>query len=120
MATILVIDDEQITRSILHAVLEEDGHQVLEASNGRVGLALYQERHVDLIITDIVMPEMSGIDLMLELTRKNHNVKVIAISAGLNSDRGLRVATALGARRTFHKPFNVEEIRRSVRDVLAH
>ena len=45
------------------------GYEVLEASNGRLGLALYRERSADLIITDIVMPEMSGLELMLELTR---------------------------------------------------
>ena len=73
---------------------------------------------MDLIITDIVMPEMSGIDVILELTKRRPNVKVIAISGGLKSESVLRLAKTLGARRTFHKPFNVDEIRLSVRDVL--
>ena len=60
MATILIIDDQAPIRALLRAALEGDGHEVLEASNGRLGLALYRERSVDLIITDMLMPEHIG------------------------------------------------------------
>ena len=86
MATILVIDDQKPIRALLRLVLEGAGHDVLEASNGRLGLELYQKRSVDLIITDIVMPEMNGLELMLELTRNFLNVKVIAMSGGLEGE----------------------------------
>ena len=76
--------------------LEGVGHEVLEASNGRLGLALYRERSADLIITDIVMPEMSGLELMLELTRNFPNVKVIAMSGGLESEGPLTRGQAVG------------------------
>ena len=66
MATILVIDDQKPIRTLLRLVLEGAGHDVLEASSGRLGLELYRERSADLIITDIVMPEMDGLELMLE------------------------------------------------------
>ena len=115
MATILVIDDQEAIRSLLRLVLEGAGHKVLEASNGRLGLALYREKSADLIITDIVMPEMNGLELMLELTKSFLNVKVIAMSGGLESEGGLTVAKLLGARQTFQKPLDMGELLSAVR-----
>jgi len=120
MATILVIDDQELIRSLLRAALEGAGYQVLEASNGRLGLELYRERSADLIITDIVMPEMDGLEMILELTRNFLNVKVIAISGGLESEGRLNVAKLLGARQTFQKPFDMEQLLSAVRYDLAH
>ena len=120
MARILVIDDQEPIRSLLRIILEGAGHEVLEASNGRLGLELYRERSADLIITDIVMPEMDGLELLLELTRKFLNVKVIAISGGLASGGALDVAKLLGARHTFKKPLDMEQLLSAVRYDLAH
>jgi CheY-like chemotaxis protein len=120
MATILVIDDQEPVRSLLRLVLEGAGHDVLEASNGRLGLELYQKGSADLIITDIFMPEMTGLELMLELTRNFLNVKVIAISGGLEGEGGLTAAKLLGVRQTFQKPLDMEELLSAVRYDLAH
>ncbi len=120
MATILVIDDQEPIRSQLRDALEGDGHEVLEASNGRLGLELYREQSADLLITDIVMPEMSGLEMMLELTRSFPNVKVIAMSGGLEREGGLNAAKLLGARQTFQKPLDIGELLDAVRDDLAH
>ena len=120
MATILVIDDEEPIRSLLRAVLEGDSHQVLEASNGRHGLELYRERSADLIITDLVMPEMNGIEMIMELTRAFLDVKVIAMSGGVESEGVLRVAKLLGARQTLRKPFGMDKLLSVVRYELAH
>ncbi len=120
MATILVIDDQAPIRALLRVALEAAGHEVLEASNGRLGLKLYRERPVDLVITDIVMPEMDGLEMILELTRNFLNVKVIAMSGCLESEGQLRVAKLLGARQTFQKPLDMEELLSAVRYDLAH
>jgi DNA-binding NtrC family response regulator len=120
MATILVIDDQEPVRSLLRLVLEGAGHDVLKASNGRLGLELYQKRSADLIITDILIPEMNGLELMLELTRNFLNVKVIAISGGLEGEGALTVAKLLGARQTFQKPLDMEELLSAVRYDLTH
>jgi len=120
MATILVIDDQESIRALLRAALEGDGHDVLEASNGRHGLALYRERSADLLITDMLMPEMDGLELMLALNRSFPSVKVIAMSGGLESAGPLNVATLLGARQTFQKPFDMDKLLRAVRYELAH
>ena len=67
MVSILVIDDEAIIRVLLRSDLEAAGYEVTEAVNGREGLELYRHRPADLGITDIVMPEMNGLDMLLEL-----------------------------------------------------
>jgi two-component system, response regulator, stage 0 sporulation protein F len=119
MATILVIDDHEPIRSFLRTVLQGAGHQVFEAANGRLGLELYRERCPDLIITDIVMPEMNGLEMMWELSRRFLNVKVIAISGSLDSENGLKAAKQLGACQTFQKPLDTEELLGAVRYDLA-
>ena len=120
MGTILVIDDQEPIRTLLRAALEEDGHQVLEASNGLLGLERYRERAADLIIIDMLMPEMNGLELMAELTRSFLNVKVIAMS-GVPQRRkgGLQAATLLGARQTFQKPLEIRALLDAVRYELA-
>jgi DNA-binding NtrC family response regulator len=120
MATILVIDDQEPIRALLRIALEGAGHEVREASNGRRGLERYRERAADLIITDLLMPEMTGLELLLELTRTFLNVKVIAISGALEGEGELNVAKLLGARQTFHKPLDMEQLLSAVRYELAH
>ena len=120
MATILVIDDEELIRTLLRSALEGAGHEVIEAPNGRVGLELYRQRPADLVITDILMPELNGLDMILELTRGFLNVKVIAISGVQSEENVLDVAKLLGARQTFHKPLNLQQLLTAVRYELAH
>ena len=118
MATILVIDDQKSICTLLRAALEGNGHEVLEASNGRLGLAVYRERAPDVIITDILMPKMNGLELMVELNRSCLNVKVITMSGGRES--GLHAAKLLGARQTFQNPVDIRAVLDAVRDELAH
>jgi CheY-like chemotaxis protein len=120
MATILVVDDQKPIRSLLRAALEGDGHEVLEASNGLLGLERCRERAPDLIITDMLMPEMNGLELMLELNRSFPNVKVIAISGGPEMESGLHAAKLLGARQTFQKPLDIRALLDAVRYELAY
>src|SRR5262245_29741608 len=110
MATILIIDDQEPVRILLRAVLERAGYEVREACNGRHGLELYREKSADLIITDIIMPEMNGLEMLSELTRSFPNVKVIAISGGSPGDGVLSMAKMLGALHTFYKPLDLEKL----------
>jgi two-component system response regulator (stage 0 sporulation protein F) len=120
MATILIIDDEAGIRALLRFTLEAAGHEVVEAANGREGLALYCRRPTDLVITDIAMPELNGLDMMLELTRQFLHAKVIAISGVGGEANALDRAKLLGARRTFDKPFNMPKLLDAVRYELEH
>jgi two-component system response regulator (stage 0 sporulation protein F) len=120
MATILIIDDEAPIRALLRTTLEAAGHEVVEAANGRQGLELYRHRQTDLVITDIVMPELNGLDMLLELTREFLHAKVIAISGAGEEKNVLDVAKLLGARRTFQKPFSLPQLLDAVRYELEH
>jgi DNA-binding NtrC family response regulator len=120
MATILVIDDQDSFRKLLRTVLERAGHEVTEAPNGRLGLAAYREKPPDLVITDILMPEMNGLDMILELTRAFLNVKVIAISGAPDSEKAFDAAKLLGVRHTLHKPFSMDALLKAVQYELAH
>jgi DNA-binding NtrC family response regulator len=120
MATILIIDDEERIRALLRTTLEAAGYEVTGAPNGRVGLELYRHRPTDLVITDIVMPELNGLDMLLELTREFLHAKVIAISGAGGEKNVLDAAKLLGARRTFQKPFSMKRLLDAVRYELEH
>lgn len=123
MACILLIDDDEQMRRVIRLVLEKEGHTVLEASDGRRGAAIFREfwqDGVDLVITDIIMPEKEGIETISELKEIDPNVKIIAMSGGgrtRNLDF-LKIAEKLGAQRSLAKPFRPHELLETVRDVL--
>jgi two-component system response regulator (stage 0 sporulation protein F) len=119
-ATILIIDDEEPIRALLHFALEAAGYEVTEAANGRQGLDLYRQRPTDLIIADMLMPELNGLDLLLDLTREFLHAKVIAISGAGGEQNVLDVAKLFGARQTFEKPFSVPRLLQAVRYELEH
>ncbi len=120
MARILVIDDEQNVRDLLRDVLEEDGHEVVEAPDGSVGYDLYRARPADLVITDLIMPNKEGLQTIFELRRDYPEIKIIAMSGGARMGRhdGLPIARTFGALRTFQKPFNLAELLQAVHELL--
>jgi CheY-like chemotaxis protein len=117
---ILVIDDEDLIREVVKEMLEAEGYVVSMAANGKEGLRLYQKELPDLIITDIFMPEMEGLETIRELQRDSPEVKIIAISGG--GEKGmlsfLTYAKRFGALRTLEKPFAREELLTTVRELL--
>jgi CheY-like chemotaxis protein len=121
MARILVIDDEELIRRLLIATLKSQGHEVLDACDGAEGLRLLQVNHPDLIITDIIMPEMDGVELLMTLRREAPNIRVIAMSGGgqFGHHATLELAEPLGAFATLHKPFAPEAVLSLVKEALA-
>lgn len=117
-ATILIIEDHTSVRTLLARVLEDAGYQVCEATNGREGLERFHRYPVDLVITDLEMPEMNGLEVILRLTRAFLDVKVIAIS-GVSSDE-LQKAKLLGARHTIPKPIDLQALLQAVQYELQH
>lgn len=120
MAKILVVDDEDLVRMTLRQMLEADGHEVLEAANGREGVALHSSDPVDLVVTDIIMPEQEGIETIVQLRRKNPQLKIIAISGGgrMKNMDFLKIASHVGADATLTKPFSTKELLETVNDCL--
>lgn len=121
MPHILLIDDEAPLREMLRTVLEQFGHEVTEARDGREALGLYQPERHDLVLTDLIMPGKEGIETMLELRKRNPAVRIIAMSGGgrVTSVDYLQIARQIGARRVLSKPFSHAELLNAVDDVLA-
>jgi DNA-binding NtrC family response regulator len=120
MKRILIIDDDTQARSMLRQALERAGYTVMEASNGIDGIKRYREDPADLVITDILMPEKEGLEIIRELRQEFPLLKVIAISGGGRTGKldFLDIATKLGAVRTFHKPFALRELLDAVKEIL--
>ncbi len=118
---ILVIDDEEPVRMIVREMLIIEGYEVVVAGNGKVGLQLFRSDPTDLIITDIFMPEMEGLETIRELHREYPGVKIIAMSGGGESGMlsFLSYAKRFGALRTLRKPFSREELLTNVQELLA-
>jgi CheY-like chemotaxis protein len=120
MESILIIDDEAQIRSMIRLVLERAGYSVMEAADGVEGIRRFRETPVNLIITDLIMPNKDGIGMIIELKKEFPDIKIIAMSGGgLNRPEGyLRGAQKLGAACTLSKPINRQELLRSVKDTL--
>jgi len=121
MGRILVIDDEELVRHMLRAMLEHAGHEVEEAADGEEGVRLYRERPSDLIVTDIVMPEKEGLEVIQELRRDFPGVKIIAISGGgmISPMSYLSLAKKFGAQRAFFKPIDRKQFLAAVDELLS-
>ena len=121
MIRIMVIDDDDEIRNMVKELLVRVGYQVIEASNGEIGMRLYRNQPADLIITDIFMPEKEGLETIMELRKDFPDVKIIAMSGGvaaMNATTTLYLAGKLGAERTIAKPITRAELLDSVREVL--
>ena len=121
MARILIVDDEQPVRALVREMLALDRHDILEAADGAEARALYEEQEVDLVITDLVMPDKSGIDLIMELRERDPDVRILAISGGggiTGRFDYLPIAELIGARSILRKPFQMGDLRAKVSELL--
>ena len=120
MASILVIDDQEPIRRIVRRALENERHAVLDASDGELRMQILERETVDVVITDIFMPELDGIQTLREIRKRFPAVRVIAMSGG--DSTGLldlrKDAELLGAVKSLQKPFTAREIVDVVRAVL--
>ena len=122
MATILVVDDDQTIRALLREILNNEGHHILEAIDGKQGMKQFQATRPDLVITDILMPEKDGVELIMELQESDQNVKIIAMSGGgrgLDAEFNLRIAKDFGAVQQLEKPFTRQAVLGAVRRALS-
>jgi CheY-like chemotaxis protein len=110
MATILLIDDDDQVRTLFQVVLAEAGHRVLAAENGEHALHLLEQQEVDLILVDILMPDMDGLELIPRARRMQPACKIIAMSGGSREWNYLDTAKYLGADATLKKPFDPQEL----------
>lgn len=120
MAKILIIDDDPSILTMLKRMLEKAGYEVDIASNGSEGLKKIEFSPPDLLVTDIVMPEKEGLELIFYLRRKNPGLKIVAISGGgrFNYEGYLTSAKHLGADLSFQKPLVHKEFVQAISDLI--
>jgi DNA-binding NtrC family response regulator len=119
--TILIVDDEESIRTLLSDALGSESCNVIQAATGKQAYEILRSQPVDLLITDIVMPEQDGIALIMQLNSIAPKLPVIAISGGGGIQSGfdyLPVSKLVGANAILRKPFKLDEIRHLVESLI--
>jgi CheY-like chemotaxis protein len=109
---ICLIEDDKPLRNVLARFLKLAGYEVVEAEHGRQALQTMELTPADLVITDMIMPEMDGVETIVALRREYPKVKIIAMSGGglRTADQYLQLAQMLGAQKVFSKPIFPQEL----------
>lgn len=119
--SILVADDEEGIRNLLTHWLGRRGHSVACADSGRHALHLLNRQHFDVVITDVMMPDGDGFELIPAVRKAQPDARIVAISGGgqfIPSTDCLVLARGLGAHATVQKPFNWEQVRAGIASAL--
>jgi two-component system chemotaxis response regulator CheY len=113
---VLLIDDEPMVRKIVRKMLERAGHAVVDVENGRTGLDQLERAAFDLIVTDIIMPDVEGIEVLMTVRERHPSIAVVAMSGGgrVGNVDFLDVARKLGAAATLEKPFAQDALLKAI------
>lgn len=117
MPRIMIIDDAAAIRTSLRRILERDGHTVLEEPDGKSALRHFAGDPTDVVISDVFMPDMDGIDFLMRVRETFPEAKIIVMSGGgaLGKESVLAAASRLGADVVFEKPFEATQVLDAVR-----
>jgi DNA-binding response OmpR family regulator len=121
MARILVIDDDHAIRLTLQVILVRDGHEVICASDGEEGIRAVASGAPQLIITDIIMPNKEGLEMIIQIRAHDTKTPILAMSGGgrIGNADFLKMALKVGANEILRKPFERQELNAAVRRLLA-
>ncbi len=120
MKSILLIDDDDLSRGAVHKMLERAGYSVYSSGDGNAAIERYRTTPTDLVITDLIMPDIDGLEVIQQLRRINPGVRVLAISGGgrVEAEEYLSVARKFGAVEVLPKPFTGQELKNCVEAAL--
>jgi DNA-binding response OmpR family regulator len=118
--TALIVDDDAMSRGLIRMVLEYDAFHCLEAENGERALTLLENQKIDLIILDLIMPKVTGLEVLTALRQTTNTLqpKIVIISGLLNPEIQSR-ATQLGAHAILEKPYDLGELRTLASDLCS-
>lgn len=114
MTRILVVDDEPTVRELVRAVLDRDGHETVGAGSGLEALSLLERETFDVVVTDVTMPGLDGLELLERIRRSHQDLPVLIVTGGVDGQRPL-----VGATEVLYKPFTHAELRDAVARALA-
>lgn len=121
MKRILVADDEEHISNLISDCLKSDGYEVMSVNNGLLAYNVLRDSKYDLLITDIVMPDMDGLELIQKTKNLHPEIKIIAISAGgdlMEADLYLNPAKTFGADHRLNKPFELDDLMSKVVELV--
>jgi DNA-binding response OmpR family regulator len=119
MARVLIVEDDQALCSVLQQTLENVGHAVTIAESGRTAIRLLRKDPFDLVLTDLVLPDQDGIEIIMMLRKERPAMPILAMSGRLsNAPLYLAIAQKLGAKQTLSKPFTREQLLAAVTELL--
>jgi two-component system chemotaxis response regulator CheY len=116
MIRILLVDDDDMSRGAIHKMLERAGYAVESTRDGDEVIRMYAQQTADLVITDLIMPDKDGLEIIQDLRKLNPKVRILAISGGgrVDANEYLSVARKFGAVEVLSKPFTRDELRKAV------
>ncbi len=115
---ILIVDDQYGIRILLNEVFQKEGYETFQAANGVQALSILENEKPDLVLLDMKIPGMDGIEILKRMKEKDDTTRVMIMTAYGELDM-IEEAKNLGALTHFAKPFDIDEIRQSVREILA-
>ena len=120
MTSILLVDDDEMSRAVVHKLLERSGYAVYSTGMGQEALDHYRGPQSDLVITDLIMPDLDGLEVIQQLRQIDPAVRVLAISGGgrVDAEEYLSVARKFGAVEVLPKPFTGQELKQAVEKAL--
>lgn len=120
MPGVMIVEDETSLREMLKEALEKRRYTVITAADGREAIAKFRPSVINLVITDLLMPEEDGLNVIMSIKKIKPETKIIAISGGGKAGPGsyLMIARKLGADHVFSKPFLPSELLQKVREII--
>ena len=118
MTKILVVDDAEFLRVRLNKILDTEGYEVFQAENGAKAVLTYKEKHPDVVLMDVTMPEMDGLTALKEIVRFDAQAKVVMLTA-LGQESVVLEAVKSGARDFIVKPFEHDRVMKAISKLLS-
>ncbi|MDP8238832.1 MAG: response regulator [Candidatus Hatepunaea meridiana] len=107
---ILVVEDEKVERNLISEVLETLGYDTVEAENGKIALQMMDENNIDLILSDINMPEMDGLELFRKVRENNDKIPIILMT-GFDAEEAKKITKDYKASALLTKPFRLMQLK---------
>lgn len=117
MTKILSIEDSEFERKVIEEIMEDKSYDLLQAKNGQEGIDKYKDENPDLVLLDLRLPDIDGLDVFEELKDYDSGVKVVIVSI-VREDETIEKAKDLGAKEYVEKPIDEEELLDTIEDIL--